>query len=127
MAFTKLTPSAFASLSPQEQQNYQTQEAQDIRTRLADPNQQQDVTASEVDFADRVLGRNIGSVPDTGYISNILESEATGLTSVAKGIGTFSESTGSVIGNTLAKGLWPIAILGIIAAVILFYVAKIKE
>jgi hypothetical protein len=125
MAFTKLSPLGFASLSPADQYSYQQQEANDIRARQADPTQS--VTQSESDFADRILGKNFGSVPDTGYVSNILESESAGLTKIAKGVGTLSESTGSVIGNTLAKGLWPIAILGIIAAVILFYVAKIKE
>lgn len=91
----------FADMTVDQQRAYQVKEAQDIVNRLAAGDA---VTQSEIDFANRILGKNYGSIAPSGF-SNI----AAGLDDLT---------------NAVSSGSWkvflPIIALLIVIAVVIF-------
>lgn len=114
MAFTKLTPQGFAALTAADQRSYQVSEAQDIFSRAI--NQDKTVTQSEIDFAQRILGKTIPeSITPTGYGN------------IAQGVGELADSVGSGLGSFQWKVYAPIFVLGIVVIGVLLAFNKAKS
>lgn len=105
----------FSDMTVEQQREYQLGMAQDIQRRITAGDGT--LTQAEIDFAGRILGKKLATVPNQSVLELVGESIGDGL-----------RATGSTIGDSIRNAtggwLWPLAIIAAVMAAFWFFGAR---